>query len=343
MSRTEYLGLRSHTGARRAFTLVELLVVIAIIGVLVGLLLPAVQAAREAARRMQCSNNLKNIALALHNYEGAYKVFPWGVTPRNTNPLSEHRPGVRMGIGHGWGWNSMILPYLEATNVYNRFDFGAPFDNNFNLVLQIAIPTPIYLCPSATVTHANSNPVFSYDEINGIRIPTTHYYGVMGPINLDVSNKYTGPYPFRLSQASTNWDGFATGGILHYLSSTKMGSVTDGLSNTALLGELSWNGNKNGYRNWAMGTRSNFAGSAKNVVFGINEVPWTDDPATLAGTKYAGFPHRILGSISFGSNHTGGAQFALGDGSVRFISKSIDMLIYKGIASIAGGEVIGEL
>jgi prepilin-type N-terminal cleavage/methylation domain-containing protein len=329
--------------SRSAFTLVELLVVIAIIGILVGLLLPAVQAAREAARRMQCSNNLKQLGLAIHNYYGALSVFPQGVTPRNSNPNSTHRPGLLMGLGNGWGWNSLILPYLEAGNVYNRFNFEQPFDNTFNLSLQTDIPTPVYLCPSGTVTHANSSPVFSYDEINGARIPTTHYYGVMGPINLDASNNYTGPYPFRLSQAGTNWDGFATGGILHYLSRTKMGDITDGLSNTALVGELSWNGNKNGYRNWAMGTRSNFAGNAKNVVFGINEVPWTNDPGALTGTKYAGFPHRILGGISFGSNHTGGAQFALGDGSVRFISESIDLRLYKGLASMAGGEVLGEL
>jgi len=334
--------MRRDRTSRLAFTLVELLVVIAIIGILVGLLLPAVQAAREAARRMQCSNNLKQLGLALHNYHGAFNVFPLGVTPRNSNPNTEHRPGVLMGLGNGWGWNSMVLPYLEAGNVYNRFNFEQPFDNTSNLSLETVMPTPAYWCPSATVTHANSKPVFSYDEINGVRIPTTHYYGVMGPINLNASNNYTGPHPFRLSQAGTNWDGFATGGILHYLSRTKMGSITDGSSNTALVGELSWNGNIDGYRNWAMGTRSNFAGSAKNVVFGINEVPFTDDPASLAGTKYAGFPYRILGGISFGSNHFGGAQFAIGDGSVRFISQSIDLRLYKELASMAGGEVLGE-
>jgi prepilin-type N-terminal cleavage/methylation domain-containing protein len=324
------------------FTLIELLVVIAIIGVLIALLLPAVQQAREAARRTQCRNNLKQIGLALHNYLDAHNVFPQGCTPRNSNPNAEHRPGLKMGLGNGWGWNTYVLPYLDSTNLYNTFNFEQPFDNTYNLTQEANPPTTIYLCPSATVDRANSDPIFSYDEINGIRIPTTHYYGVMGPIELDAANQYNDRYPYRLSQASTNWDGFAMGGILHYLSRVQPGHVTDGLSNTIMVGELSWNGNKNGFRNWAMGTRSNFAGSAKNVVFGINEVPWTDDPAFLAGTKYAGFTYRILGGISFGSNHVGGAQFLLGDGSARFVSQNIELMLYRGLASRAGGEVLGD-
>jgi prepilin-type N-terminal cleavage/methylation domain-containing protein len=326
----------------RGFTLIELLVVIAIIGVLVSLLLPAVQQAREAARRAQCRNNLKQIGIALHNYLDSHKVFPQGCTPRNSSPTATHRPGILMGLGNGWGWNTYILPYLEAANQYQTFVFEQPFDNTYNLTQEANLPTTIYLCPSATANFANSDPIFSYDEINGVRIPTTHYYGVMGPIELDAANQYGPRYPYRLSQASTNWDGFATGGILSYLSKVRPGDIKDGMSNTLMVGELSWDGNKNGYRNWAMGTRSNFAGCAKNVVFEINEVPWTDDPAFLAGTKYAGFAYRILGGISYGSNHTGGTHFLLGDGSARFISENINLQLYRGLASMAGGEVTGE-
>jgi prepilin-type N-terminal cleavage/methylation domain-containing protein len=334
--------IRARKRGIAGFTLIELLVVIAIIGVLVSLLLPAVQQAREAARRSQCKNNLKQIGLALHNYLDAHGVFPQGCTPRNSNPGSEHRPGIPMGLGNGWGWNTYILPFLEAANQYHTFIFEQPFDNTYNLTQQTILPTNIYLCPSATENFANSNPIFSYDEINGVRIPTTHYYGVMGPIELDASNQYSGRYPYRLSQANTNWDGFAMGGILHYISKVRPGDVMDGLSNTLMVGELSWTDNKFGYRNWAMGTRSNFAGCAKNVVFGINEVPWRDDPALLTGTKYAGFPHRILGNISYGSNHTGGTHFALGDGSVRFISENINLQLYKGLASRMGGEIVTD-
>ena len=130
--------------SRRAFTLIELLVVIAIIGVLVGLLVPAVQQVREAASRMTCTNNLKQIGLALHSYHDTYKVFPPGYIDRNTNPAST----PDNDLGPGWGWASFLLPYLEQGNLYNQIDFkqGVASTRNKALAQQ---PLTIFQCPSA--------------------------------------------------------------------------------------------------------------------------------------------------------------------------------------------------
>src|SRR5690242_11797755 len=136
-------SLKFRLWPKQAFTLIELLVVIAIIGVLVGLLLPAVQKVREAANRMKCTNNLKQIGLALHGYQDANNLFPPGYIDGNTDPNSTPDNDV----GPGWGWASFILPYLEQTNVYNQINFNVGVGLGGNAaVCQVQIP--IYLCPS---------------------------------------------------------------------------------------------------------------------------------------------------------------------------------------------------
>ncbi len=308
----------------RGFTLVELLVVIAIIGILVGLLLPAVQAAREAARRMQCSNNLKQNGLALHNYESSFKTFPpAGI---DTNQMS---------------WAVMLLPYLEQTNLYNQFDFSqgnwqgpSPTFNRTATVKGVNIGS--YQCPSSTpdthfslfnVTH--SNPLVNESDIR-----TGHYHAVLGPFG---TNPVSGqPYEFLGSVGTTGFGPVCTTGAFgahDKVSATKfvakknpISSMTDGTSNTLMLGEFSWKG----YLYWRpftrgfyTDTRGTLAYLSKNVTYPINSkfsLEWND--------------------ASFGSMHTGGAQFVRGDGSVHFVAESMDMITYRAAASARGGETV---
>jgi prepilin-type N-terminal cleavage/methylation domain-containing protein len=299
----------------RGFTLVELLVVIAIIGILVGLLLPAVQAAREAARRMQCTNNLKQIGLAIHNYESAAKLLP----------RSHH-------LSNELGWTVAILPYMEQTSLYNLFNQN---QGSYTMVGKNdphgLTRMPGYLCPSSPVETMLLNAPHNVNQPD--RIPmntgvapfTTHYYGLNGPRGTDPNG---GTYPL---QSTATHEGVATAGtgMLQWVQNTKMANVTDGLSNTIMIGEMSWVSQKFGtrYRTWLRGGGNGFSVAARNVVRTINAglvanalVPYNDMP--------------------MGSMHTGGANFANGDGSVRFISQSIDFNLYRGLATRDYGEVV---
>lgn len=314
---------------RTGFTLVELLVVIAIIGILVGLLLPAVQAAREAARRMQCSNNLKQLGLALHNYESSHKAFPpAGI---DTNQMS---------------WAVMVLPYIEQGNLYAQFNFaqgnwqrpsGDPTFNRTAIVKGIVIP-------SLQCTSAPSDTLFSLFNVNNSNrlinesdIRTSHYHAVLGPFGV---NGLTGQnYDYLGTVGTTGFGPVCTTGAFgaHRTASANrfvakknpIANMTDGTSNTLMLGEFSWSG----YRFWRPWTRGFYADSrgtlvylSKNVTYPINSgfsLEWND--------------------ASFGSMHVGGAQFVYGDGSVHFVSETIDMNIYRAVASARGGEAVSGI
>jgi prepilin-type N-terminal cleavage/methylation domain-containing protein len=310
---------RTHT-TRRGFTLVELLVVIAIIGVLVGLLLPAVQSAREAARRMQCSNNLKQIGLAMHMYIDTHQKFPPGA-------WNEANRGNRLA------WTVFILPFMEQTNLYNQFNFSHPHYTGVNLI-PTATPVKMYLCPSNRLKFNRNgvNPGTGENPPNG-QAYTTHYYGIMGPkgINPAIAG---GTTSFPIDYAGNNnqqHGGFAKSGVLYRNSNTKLGELTDGTSNTMIVGEISWE-EANCYRSWGRGASGVTMGSCKNAEFGLNVKPYIATNALPATPNF--------NSVSFGSQHTGGAQFAVGDGSVRFVSQSIDMATYWGSLTRNGGEVL---
>ena len=292
---------------RRGFTLVELLVVIAIIGVLVGLLLPAVQAAREAARRMQCSNNLKQIGLAMHMYNDTHKKFPPG-------GWNEANHGNRLA------WTVFILPFMEQTALYHQFDMTHNSYTGVNL-LPAAMAVPMYHCPSQQLKY-NSNgagPGAGENPPTGMAY-TTHYYGIMGPKGTIPGSTATYPH----DPNPTGHGGYSNTGVLFRNSSTKLGEITDGTSNTMLVGEISWTAS-NTFRSWGRGVSGNTSGGAKNMEFGIN---------------VQGYTSGNFNSVSFGSEHTGGCQFAIGDGSVRFTSESIDMATYYGMGTRAMGEVV---
>ena len=300
------------TSRKSGFTLIELLVVIAIIAVLIALLLPAVQQAREAARRSQCKNNPKQLGLAIHNYHDTHRVFPVG----------GFQAGA--GIGNGLGWQVMVLPYFDQAPLYNRFNFsGTTSGNNPSNIISSNIALAVQ--PIATLQCPSSSKLVNPDETSG-GSPTSvsHYIGVMGPTS-SLTNPVTGTaYPLDTSNMS--FGGYATSGILLRNRVTRMRDVSDGTSNTLLLGEISWNA-ANCWRMWVRGCATDGACvSIRNIATGINLTPWNNSSN--------------FNNVSFGSMHTGGAQFATADGSVHFISENISMTIYAAMATREAGEAI---
>jgi prepilin-type N-terminal cleavage/methylation domain-containing protein len=328
---------------RRAFTLIELLVVIAIIAILIGLLLPAVQQAREAARRTQCRNHMKQIGLALHNYHDRNNRFPIGVTEQN-GQLS---------------WHAYILPDLDQAPLYNRFDWNGTaiyiISPNGPLTL---VRVPVYTCPSSD---ANRRAPLSADEwpnpffepnMPGPPRPseTTHYYGIMGPLGVDMyastgsvttGSPTNGPRPGtgagtvyypegRTAACPYPWDtpnthgGFGTTGILSHDQATPLRDVTDGTSNTLLVGELSWRA-AICYRAWFRGVNGCGTGGSKNIKHPIN--------------KFSSAPAWNMNDTSFGSEHVGGCHFLFTDGAVRFMSENMDVFLLKALGSKGLGEV----
>ena len=288
---------------RRGFTLVELLVVIAIIGILIALLLPAVQAAREAARRSQCSNHLKQISLALLNYESTYKTLP--------------PAGVQSNL---MGWQQFAMPFLEQTTLYQKFDFKKDYFQSPNWALGLS-RVDTYFCPS-TGGEENLRDNHPDHLISGVAPFTLHYYAILGPKG---QNSYAN-VAYKCTTGAT-YGGICDQGAMAYPKATRLAAITDGTSNTFLLGESSW-AKMQRYRSWVQAIYltggETVAFSARNIAFGIN--------SRLTST--------VFNDIPLGSQHPGGCQFAMVDGSVRFVSETIDQAIYLANASRDGGEPI---
>ncbi len=273
----------------RGFTLVELLVVIAIIGILVGLLLPAVQAAREAARRMQCSNNLKQIALAFHTYHDTYKTFPIG--HQSTGPA-----GTQAG-SHGWTWSAGILGFIEQGNVQNMIDFGlSPLDTVNRTIVQTELP--MARCPSADgpLNHRQNG-----GSGRNMTPPTATYVGNSGSFRLSFQAEYEQPAGRRNGMLGRDW-------------LVNMGGVTDGTSNTILVGEtILWNFSWDPTWIYRINAAGNAAGNTLGALrVGIQKI----NPAPVTSN--------VVRREAFASRHTGGANFALTDGSIHFISENIE-------------------
>ncbi len=314
---------------RRAFTLIELLVVIAIIAILIALLLPAVQQAREAARRTQCKNHLKQIGLALHNYHDVYNCFA---------PGAVHQTGTNLPMGpntnghfNNWSWTVYISPFMELTTVYNTVQPG-PF--NMTQALNDAVRRPILLqpvamfqCPSDPGPAMNDLILFS-TRPDGATVPTA-----LPKTNYVASN---GSYSFRHTlgdlNASTNFNnGFfgvagamRTDGILSAInggSVRRMRDITDGTSNSVAVGERAYQMGRVIYGAASMwgirGSGEAAANEQTNMVNGFacgwRSINAPEEPTPASPTHRRGFS----------SNHTGGAHFLMGDGAVRFISENI--------------------
>lgn len=308
----------------RGFTLVELLVVIAIIGILVGLLLPAVQAAREAARRMQCSNNLKQIGLALHNYESSFKAMPAGC---NGIP---NAAGTNFN-GHGWTWHASILPQLEQNNLFNAVQGPDGMGNELGgttsgkpLVVRATI-VPLFWCPSQpNVTAASQKGGFQPANYNG-NMGTRIGNGNDDCICTGVSNLQ--------QMMSDPWGCMNGDGIFYVRSRTRFADVIDGLANTIFVSEVGDSGGD------AIGHFS--AGSDRKAMFsgGADSNPPTEMSEFLIAAE-TNDPINGGAEEAAGSWHPGGAMFLMGDGSVQFLSENIDMRIYRGLSTRNGGETV---
>jgi prepilin-type N-terminal cleavage/methylation domain-containing protein len=304
---------------RTGFTLIELLVVIAIIAVLIALLLPAVQQAREAARRTQCKNNLKQIGLALHNYHDTHLVFPPGSLDQRDSPTSNMLSFL-----------VFILPFLEQDSLYQQFNFSLGRDGN-NALARFRIPA--YLCPSSPVElrarNGAQDPDFSVSG-NGY---VSHYHGILGPKG---TNPFTGQEYGRVGPANpdTGHGGRATQGMMQANGRLGIRDATDGTSNTFIVGEISWNGALTHYRIWLEGC---IGGTAPGNTTWCSNLANIRYPINLISRELSP-DGNLSNDVSFGSQHTGGTHFLMTDGSVHFVSENIDMGIYLSTASRNGGE-----
>lgn len=287
----------------RGFTLVELLVVIAIIGILIALLLPAVQAAREAARRINCSNNVKQVGLALQNYHGTFNQFPQGTH-------------YGSGLTVGWSWSAVILPFIEQEIAGSLIDFDYGYNAPENADATRSI-IPAYQCPSAPDNQVGSccsdikgNAKYTSEEDTG----ETNYTGIA---------THLGGYLFSQTDAS---------GVLYSDSKVRIRDITDGTSQTLIIGEVDldqddpWKQNnpsrcpgENCYvgRYWAEGNIS-------TTFHGINSAK----------------PDMLIRAII--SRHPQGAQFGFCDGHVSFINQDVDQLVLEKLTTRKGGETVED-
>ena len=335
----------------RGFTLIELLVVIAIIAVLIALLLPAVQQAREAARRTQCRNNLKQIGLALHNYLSTHTVFPFG----------KGAPYAGSAAYARWSQHAMILPYIDQAPLYNTIDFNfAPGTPGMGGVVAFM---PAFTSPSA------ANMAASQTVIPGFMCPTdpspsdpwraqNNYAGNQGGWLCDRSDAPGAANDVSPSEVQT--------GVFYYLSRCNAASITDGLSQTVFFSEkIRGQGTPNpisdlfvispqtslaatystcqavtaattpltskwGY-SWVMG---------ENCCTQYNHVATPNSPS-CGGTGFQ--PPNMTNmamQVSANSRHTGGVHAMMGDGGVRFVSSSIDLNVWRALGTRAGGEAV---
>ncbi|MEW4455533.1 DUF1559 domain-containing protein [Bremerella sp. JC817] len=313
------IGKGSYTRQHRGFTLVELLVVIAIIGVLIALLLPAVQQAREAARRTQCVNNLKNIGLALHNYHDTFQKLPYlGFDNWNGDMISVF---------------GRLLPFVEQPAMYDTLDFNVRANGGNNRLYRTT-PLDIYSCPSEQVTLGETTTDLNWSH-------QRYSYAVC-----------VGNTNYRQENAN-NWDGLWTynNGGSAFQMGTKihgLGSVTDGTSNTVMVSEVPMNQNTSGWQGmYAAGIYASGAGftgyltpNTKASVDGgrrcwnpddyLQKIPCHNNGDNWGTATFAAF-----------SMHPGGVNASNFDGSVSFVPETIDIWAWRARTSTQGGEVIG--
>jgi prepilin-type N-terminal cleavage/methylation domain-containing protein/prepilin-type processing-associated H-X9-DG protein len=321
------------------FTLVELLVVIAIIGILIALLLPAVQAAREAARRTQCVNNMKQLSLGCMNHADVRRRFPASATD------------------HGASYVFQILPYIEYGALQASFNMSAHVANEVNQPAW-ARSLATVRCPSQTndeqtqisaipATASTTNP---YVDGNDWR---SHYLAVMGGKKSCTTPGAPNSHLTMIAalcpsgNAVADTGGSASNGIMYPESKIRFRDITDGTSNTLLLGECSWNAGVT--RAWLVGSLMrpgvSFASGHKYSAYGGRNVAWPINTSTTkridgGGTGVPNFP---VNDTSFGSLHTGGAHFAFADGSCTFVSENVNLEVLIAMASRAGGETVTQI
>jgi prepilin-type N-terminal cleavage/methylation domain-containing protein/prepilin-type processing-associated H-X9-DG protein len=317
---------------RQAFTLIELLVVIAIIAVLIGLLVPAVQKVREAGARAQCQNNLKQIGIALHNYESANRHFPAGHVCHASNGLGG-TGGTISSPYYFSNWAIQLLPYLEQENLSKLYNDNVPNDHSSNQTVRQTY-VAVYSCPS----DVNANQLLTPASKNGLGSTVTYmtgaYRGVCG-ISTDDSNEWGG-YP---SEVAVNLSSYPfTRGLLHSVDDwngpkyERFQSISDGSSNTLMVGERTTSTRPTRGTFWAdsfnlysLSGGYNSSASLLNDYDACTAVFGTEVPACKYG---------------WGSFHAGGINFVLCDGHVTTINPSIDMGVFQALCTIAGNEPV---
>jgi prepilin-type N-terminal cleavage/methylation domain-containing protein/prepilin-type processing-associated H-X9-DG protein len=294
---------------RRGFTLIEVLVVIAIIGMLIALLLPAVQAAREAARRTQCVNNLKQLGVALHTYESAYRVFPPGY-------VSKFDPSGN-DTGPGWGWCALLLPQMEQKPLFDSVNLNLPIEDPSNATGRL-MRIAAYLCPSddqapswvAMKRDASGTPIQSICQV-----ASANYVGMYG----------------------TSDPGIDGDGIFFRDSSVGIPDVTDGTAQTIAAGER---GHSLGEATWVGSVTGAALFPVDNDGVGYPRVE--SGPGMIlghaGGNLGPGDPNAEVNQ--FYSRHTGGVNFLFADGHVSFLKTTLNAKTFRALATRAGGEVI---
>lgn len=350
---------------KRGFTLVELLVVIAIIGVLVALLLPAVQAAREAARRMSCGNNLKQIALACHNYQSTYKTLPWNWDPTWPDPAANT---ITNANNQAFSWLFAMLPFIEQQPLYDQTDKITPGGNwapNNRVLRQTVIPA--FICPSnnqptnrleQSEGYACGNCMGGYGQAAG-----TDYVGNMGHHwggwrDCNQLPEFANPAGTRYfirggsTQLETPWvngqwdvDQPRLQGLFQYRGTIRMDDALDGMSNTILAYEdMHWQGFNIG--------AGGGSGRPPNLVrTALGDTAWMS-PLSAIGNMRNPINNRTAAWYGdhlsdprchgWSSNHPGGAQAAKVDGSVRFYPQTMDHVVRYAISTRANGETFQE-
>jgi prepilin-type N-terminal cleavage/methylation domain-containing protein/prepilin-type processing-associated H-X9-DG protein len=335
----------------RAFTLVELLVVISIIGVLIALLLPAVQAAREAAHRAQCTSNLKQYGLALHNYHGTHNTFTFGCT---------HSTVPRGGGSNSYGpsFNAMLLPYLEQAPLFTRMSWVGL--------------SPGYVNEASPSTGRDvNNPLMLNLVLSVMRCPSTNMEPQPTSTAYEVHSQYpgiAGAYPDSLFAETRIFEtvytalggGVSGGGMLIPNRCIRFADCVDGSSNVMMMGEMSARqfildgitprnvGAAGDSHGWLMGTRVsgfppnlNPTAEPDDRCFNITTIRYRPNQQPFANQLFTGMGSNLGANNPLNSLHPGGVNVLLADGSVRFLSETVDLLLIKRLATRDDGQPLG--
>jgi prepilin-type N-terminal cleavage/methylation domain-containing protein/prepilin-type processing-associated H-X9-DG protein len=302
-------SMNRQSGRRRGFTLIELLVVIAIIAILIGLLLPAVQKVREAAGRLKCSNNLKQIGLACHNFHASFNRLPPGYTAVNAYP----------DTSPGWGWGTYILPYIEQENLYRQINFNMPVQTQ--TAIQNAVP--VFFCPSDLCSEAP--------------------FAVVDAAFTPICQMGASSYAATVGSDASEVDDLKCDGVFYRNSRVRLVEIRDGTSNTVFIGDRAWADTQGTWAGIPTGaiTRAgetnpwqSTTGPGHCLVLVHNN--WINIKTDADG-----------GLDDFSSKHTGGVNLLFGDGSVRFIhsitTDGPERYIFWAMGTRVGGEPIQSL
>lgn len=352
---------------KSGFTLIELLVVIAIIGILFSILLPAVQQVREASRKTSCGNNMRQLGLALHNFEGTFQHFPAGFTSIPTRngqvPNGAYIDPVTWNASPGWGWQTYLLPFMEGNNVYDRLDLKKPiWDQQHRSIVQENFQQ--FLCPSSSgetdpfLVVDGANIPFSPDENAPLFLGRSHYVASHGQESAwgpEAGSQlrgevFTNIYTSETSTVEIYGDvSRVADGPFYRNSKTRIAEVSDGTSTTIFLGEHS---SRLSDKTWV--------GVVPSAVIHprlTTPVNGPDGAATMVlvhmgpsggELDITGFP--IIHPVNFPTyhvgqmyaEHLGGGNVCMGDGSVQFISEFVDLMVWAELSSMNEGEVVGE-